>query len=135
MVSSRQEAREWRIISKVKPVIETLPPTNPARQSQASSRKRTRANLIKLLRQSGKVSYLAYPDYEMNPHPALLRSVKLSLRTREIDCLEYQVSTNPLILHRKETFLAADHPFHAKLRLFQAGRWPLGIVRGSAYMF
>ncbi len=27
------------------------------------------------------------------------------------------------------------HPFHAKLRLFQAGRWPLGIVRGSAYMF
>lgn len=30
---------------------------------------------------------------------------------------------------------APEHAFHAKLRLFQAGRWPLGIVRGSAYIF
>ena len=72
------------------------------------------ANLIKLHRHSGKVSYLTYPDFETNPHPALLRSVKLSLRTREIDCLEYQASTNPPILHRKESFLAPDHPLHAK---------------------
>lgn len=28
-----------------------------------------------------------------------------------------------------------EHPFAAKLRLFQAGRWPLGIVRGRAYIF
>lgn len=27
------------------------------------------------------------------------------------------------------------HPFHAKLQLFLGGRWPLGILRGSAYMF
>ena len=45
------------------------------------------ANLIKLHRQSGKVSYLVYPDFDTDPHPALRRSVKLSLRTREIDCL------------------------------------------------
>ena len=48
------------------------------------------------------------------PHPALLRSVKLSLRTRAIDCLEYQASPNPPILHRKETFLTPDHPLHPK---------------------
>jgi DNA phosphorothioation-associated putative methyltransferase len=46
------------------------------------------ANLIKLHRQSGKVSYLVYPDFETDPHPALQRSVKLSLRTREIDCFD-----------------------------------------------
>lgn len=28
-----------------------------------------------------------------------------------------------------------EHPFAAKLRLFQAGRWPLGIVAGTAYIF
>ena len=72
------------------------------------------ANLIKLHRHSGKVSYLAYPDFETNPHPAFLRSVKLSLRTREIDCFDYAASTNPPVLHRKETFLASDHPLHAK---------------------
>ena len=72
------------------------------------------ANLIKLHRQSGKVSYLVYPDFETDPHPALRRSVKLSLRTREIDCFDYTASTNPPILHRKETFLTSDHPLHAK---------------------
>lgn len=30
---------------------------------------------------------------------------------------------------------APEHPFAAKLRLFRAGRWPLGIVGGTAYIF
>jgi hypothetical protein len=54
--------------------------------------------LIKLHRHSGKVSYLVYPDFETDPHPALLRSIKLSLRTRELDCFDYATSTNPPIL-------------------------------------
>jgi DNA phosphorothioation-associated putative methyltransferase len=70
------------------------------------------ANLIKLHRQSGKVSYLVYPEFETNPHPALVRSVKLALRTRAIDCLEYGSSPNPPILHRKECFLLPEHPLH-----------------------
>jgi DNA phosphorothioation-associated putative methyltransferase len=72
------------------------------------------ANLIKLHRQSGKVSYLVYPDFESDPHPAIQRSIKLSLRTREIDSFDYNASTNPPILHRKETFLTTDHLLHAK---------------------
>jgi DNA phosphorothioation-associated putative methyltransferase len=72
------------------------------------------ANLIKLHRQSGKVSYLVYPDFETDPHPALLRSVKLSLRTREIDCFDYTASANPPVLHRKEAFLASDHHLRSK---------------------
>lgn len=68
------------------------------------------ANLIKFHRHSGKVSYLAYPDFDRDPHPALLRSVKLSLRTREIQCFDYANSDNPPILHRKETFLEPSYP-------------------------
>ena len=68
------------------------------------------ANLIKLHRQSGKVSYLVYPDFDADPHPALLRSIKLSLRTRELDCHDYANSANPPVLHRKETFLPARPP-------------------------
>ena len=34
------------------------------------------ANIIKIHRRSGKVSYLVYPDFENDPHPALLRSVR-----------------------------------------------------------
>jgi len=73
------------------------------------------ANLIKLHRHSGKVSYLVYPGFETDPHPALLRSIKLSLRTREVDCFDYAKSTNPPILHRKETFLLPGHALVAKL--------------------
>ena len=69
---------------------------------------------VKLHRHSGKVSYLVYPDFETDPHPALLRSIKLSLRTRELDCFDYAKSTNPPILHRKETFLPPGHALVAK---------------------
>ncbi len=68
------------------------------------------ANLIKLHRFSGKVSYLSYPDFDTEAHPALTRSLKLSLRTLQLDCYDYTTSPNPPILHRKETFLAEDYP-------------------------
>ena len=72
------------------------------------------ANLIKIHRRSGKLSYLVYPDFENDPHPALLRSIRINLRTRQIDSNDYAQSANPPVLHRKETFLTTDHPLHAK---------------------
>jgi hypothetical protein len=38
----------------------------------------------------------------------------VNLRTRQIESNDYAQSTNPPILHRKETFLNVDHPLHAK---------------------
>lgn len=72
------------------------------------------ANVLKIHRRSGKLSYLVYPNFEDDPHPALLRSIRVNLRTRQIDCTDYTQSTNPPILHRKETFLSADHPLREK---------------------
>ncbi|MCA9564769.1 MAG: DNA phosphorothioation-associated putative methyltransferase, partial [Myxococcales bacterium] len=72
------------------------------------------ANVIKLHRFSGKVSYLVYPDFETDPHPVLHRSFKLSLRTLDVDCYDYSQSENPPILHRKETFLEPTHPLYQR---------------------
>jgi DNA phosphorothioation-associated putative methyltransferase len=72
------------------------------------------ANIIKLHRYSGKISYLVYPDFDDDPHPCLLRSVKLSLGTRELDCLDYATRSNPPVLHRKETFLHTSDPRYEK---------------------
>jgi len=72
------------------------------------------ATVVKLHRFSGKVSYLAYPDFEADPHPALVRSVKLSLRTLELNCFDYSESENPPVLHRKEAFVGPDHPLREK---------------------
>jgi DNA phosphorothioation-associated putative methyltransferase len=66
------------------------------------------ANLIKIHRRTGKLSYLVYPEFDKDPHPALDRCVKLNLRTRQLECYDYATSTNPPVLHRKETFLAPD---------------------------
>ncbi len=72
------------------------------------------ANLVKLHRVSGKVSYLAYPNFEDDPHPALLRGVKVALRSRDVSCYDYVDCENPPVLHRKESFLLSDHPLHRK---------------------
>lgn len=71
-------------------------------------------NVVKLHRFSGKISYLFYADFERDPHPALRRCIKLALRSRSIECYDYAKSDNPPILHRKETFLASDHPLRDK---------------------
>jgi DNA phosphorothioation-associated putative methyltransferase len=72
------------------------------------------ANIIKIHRRTGKLSYLVYPDFEGDPHPALLRCVKLNLRTRRIECYDYSQSANPPVLHRKDSFLHPEHQLHAK---------------------
>jgi DNA phosphorothioation-associated putative methyltransferase len=89
------------------------------------------ANVIKLHRFSGKISYLTYPAFETDPHPALLRSVKLSLRSRALECYDYAASANPPILHRKETFLAADHPDRPKFARLTLQEERYGLLEDS----
>lgn len=72
------------------------------------------ANLIKLHRAEPKVSYLSYPDFEDDPHPALCFSVTVHLQTFREKYRDFRASANPPILHRKDTFLAPDHPLHSK---------------------
>jgi DNA phosphorothioation-associated putative methyltransferase len=72
------------------------------------------ANLIKIHRRTGKLSYLVYPEFDTDPHPALERCVKLNLRTRQIECYDYAQGANPPVLHRKETFVHPDHELREK---------------------
>ena len=86
------------------------------------------ANIIKIHRRSGKLSYLVYPDFEDDPHPALLRSVRVNLRTRQIDCNDYSQSANPPVLHRKESFLLASDPLHARFARLTAQEQKYGLL-------
>ena len=90
------------------------------------------ADLIKLHRHSGKVSYLTYPDFDADPHPALLRSIKLNLRTREIDSSDYAASTNPPVLHRKEAFLLPDDPRRSKFERLTRQEEKAGLLDETA---
>lgn len=72
------------------------------------------ANLIKLHTGEPKVSYLSYPDFDSDPHPALAEGMTVHLQTFRVRERDYRGSRNPPILHRKETFIVSDHPLHAK---------------------
>ena len=90
------------------------------------------ANVIKIHRRSGKLSYLCYPHFETDPHPALERSIRLSLRSRELHCFDYAASANPPILHRKETLLAPDHPLRDKFARLTRQEEQHGLLEDTA---
>jgi DNA phosphorothioation-associated putative methyltransferase len=72
------------------------------------------ANIIKLHIQEPKISYLAYPEFEDQAHPALRFSLLAHLGTFQLDRRDYSESANPPILHRKEEFVSRDHPMRPR---------------------
>ena len=71
-------------------------------------------NLLKFHTASPKISFLAYPDFEKDPHPALRESIIVDLVTGKTRRDDYRGRANPPILHRKETFLPPEHPLYGK---------------------
>ena len=63
------------------------------------------ANVVKLHRFSGKVSYLACPKFETHPHPPIRRTIKLSLRNLFLQCIDHSENKNPLLLDQKERMI------------------------------
>jgi DNA phosphorothioation-associated putative methyltransferase len=69
-----------------------------------------RANIIKLSVAGPQVSYLAYPSFDRDAHPTLSAAVTVSLSKLTVSLRDYAGSDNPPLIHRKEEFVAADHP-------------------------
>lgn len=90
------------------------------------------ANVVKIHRYSGKVSYLVYPDFEKAPHPGLTRSVKLNMRTRQLECYEFGQNGNPPIIHRKESFLHEGHPLREKFAKLTAQEEKAGLFEETS---
>jgi DNA phosphorothioation-associated putative methyltransferase len=88
------------------------------------------ANVIKIHRRSGKLSYLIYPGFDKDPHPALLRCVRLSLRTRHADWYDYGQQANPPVLHRKESFLHPDDVRYTRFARLTAQEEKHGLLDG-----
>lgn len=73
------------------------------------------ANVIKLHRFSGKVSYISYPGFEDVAHPTLRQRIKVTLPTRKIELFDYSDWQDPPLLFQKNELI---HPSHQKHRLF-----------------
>ena len=70
--------------------------------------------LIKLSRNKPTVSYLVYPGFDRDGHPALAEAFTADLGRLRLYHRDYRTSRNPPILHRKELFVGDDHPSKSK---------------------
>ena len=68
------------------------------------------ANIIKLHRGEPRVSYLSYPRFDKDAHPALGVALSVHLQTFRIRMRDYSSRRNRPILHRKELFVSPEYP-------------------------
>ena len=92
------------------------------------------ANVIKLHTGEPKISYLSYPEFESDPHPALAESLTIHLQTFRLRERDYRDRSNPPILHRKEAFLTPDHPLHAKFARLTRQEETKGLYEDPAHI-
>ncbi len=90
------------------------------------------ATIIKLATDKPKVSYLSYPTFDTDPHPALAVATYVRIRDLEVDSRSYINSDNPPILHRKEEFVAEDYPGRAKFARLTAQEERFGLLGSDA---
>ena len=74
------------------------------------------------------VSFLIYRDFDDDPHPSLLRSVRVYLPRATYSIRDYEESQNPPILHRKETLVAPDYPHYSTFRALTAAEEALELL-------
>lgn len=90
------------------------------------------ANLIKLHRKTPQISYLTYPDFDRDPHPALQSSFLVDLQAFRVDIRQYDLTKNPPILHRKETFVTEHYPLWDKFSRLTAQEEKFGLYAEPA---
>lgn len=89
-------------------------------------------NVIKFRTDELKLSFLFYPDFLDDPHPALHKSVSIDLVKGKARRIDYAANTNPPILHRKESFLPHSHPNWSTFRSLTQAEEEAGLFEDTA---
>ena len=80
------------------------------RRAELAAQPNTSWNLLKVHTDQVAVTFLTYPEFDSEPHPALAEATKINLNTGSVTRTDYRQRSNPPILHRKETFLPLTDP-------------------------
>ena len=84
--------------------------------------------LVKLGRRRSRVSYLVYPDFDRVGHPALAEAFVADLSRLVLHHRDCRNSSNPPVLHRKELFVASDHPARSRYARLTAQEERTGLL-------
>ena len=85
-------------------------------------------DVVKFDRFAPKLSLLSYPTFFDEPHPALVRSVRVDLESGEVVSRAYDPAGNPPILHRKEMMLHPDHERYEEFALLTRSEESAGLL-------
>jgi hypothetical protein len=88
-------------------------------------------NLVKFRTGELKLSFLSYPAFASEPHPALKHAITIDLATGKARHTDYADNANPPILHRKETFLPAGHPLRAQFEALTRAEEAAGLYEST----
>jgi len=113
--------------------VSALPALEPLLQSYENRARRAAPQLealtlIKFSTDQPKISYLFYPDFDTDPHPALQASIQVNLQSLQASYRDYSTSDNPPILHRKETFVTPEYPLYEQFAELTRQEEALGLL-------
>ena len=96
--------------------LEKLPPLLRLYEGCASRNfyRLENANIIKLYYNKPKITYLVYPEFDTQAHPALKATMEVDLHNLSVTYHDISDETNPLILHQKDALVAPDYPSYKK---------------------
>lgn len=89
-------------------------------------------NLLKIHTNEAALTFLTYPDFDEDPHPALAEATKINLKTGSVVRTDYRGRSNPPILHRKETFLPGDDPCFERFASLTREEEKAGLLKDGA---
>jgi len=89
------------------------------------------ATLIKFSTHKPTISFLFYPEFDRDPHPALQASIQVNLSTRAVECRDYSHTENPPLLHRKETLVTRDYPLYKEFAALTQQEEVLGLLSNA----
>lgn len=87
------------------------------------------ATLIKFCLDEPRISYLFYPEFDTDAHPALKASITIDLKTLRITHRDYEQRKNPPILHRKETFVTSNYSLYQEFTQLTQKEQELGLFK------
>ncbi|WP_353931728.1 DNA phosphorothioation-associated putative methyltransferase [Okeanomitos corallinicola TIOX110] len=90
-----------------------------------------KATIVKFSTSKPKISYLFYPDFDIDPHPALQSSIQVDVENLTFNHRDYTDTENPPILHRKETFVTPDYPLYQEFADLTRAQEDLGLLNNT----
>jgi DNA phosphorothioation-associated putative methyltransferase len=71
-------------------------------------------DIIKIHKETGKLSVMFYDDFWKKAHPELKLRVKLKLRGQDVDVFDYATQDQIQLLYEKDSYLASSHSEYPK---------------------